>query len=219
MVNNQDNWEKITNITEEYDPEPNLASDVILKLNQKESTVKFKKTPSVFILVAICFVLLASILICIMFNKKDDSKLYLNDKDLSIVQVEDIDKFVAENALHIFYNNSPNCNTQSVIINADQRLAYVVQSYYFISEEGFENVNLKIVFIDAVYNFSEDFLLLDESMQVADIDIKYDIVSGDSGNKVYAKFKIDKIEYYLEIRDISDAESTLSGVILSLINK
>lgn len=217
MINNQDNWEKITNLTNEYEPELDLANDVILKLNQRESTVKFKKASSVWVIVAICFVLVVAIFIGVFINK-NNNKLYLKDNDLSIVKVEDVNKFVAENKLDIFYNNSPNCNTQSVFIDSDQRLAYIEQSYYFMSEDGFEFVNLKIVFIDAVYNFSENFTLLSKATQVADIDINYDTILSDSGNNVYAKFSINKVGYYLEINDVANIEITLSGIILSLIN-
>lgn len=218
MINNQDNWEKITNLTDEYDPEPDLASDVILKLNQRESTVKFKKVLPVWGIAILCLVVVAFILIYCFYNKKSDT-LFLSNNDLSATKVEDIDKFVEDRSLNIFYNNSPNCNTQSVVINSDQRLAYIEQNYYYISAEGFEEVNLKIVLVNAIYSFSESFNLLNEQIKVESINLNYNNVSGTTNNSLYAKFVIDKVEYYLEIKNVSDAETTLSGVILSLINK
>lgn len=218
MINNQDNWEKITNLADEYDPKPDLANDAILKLNQRESTVKYKKILPIGCIVALLLLIVTAVLLLSFCNKSNDV-LFLSDNDLSATRVENIEKFVEERNLNIYFDNSPNCETQSVVINSDQRLAYIEQKYYFIGAESFENVNLKIILINATYDFSRTFMVLDKTIQVNNIDINYDIVSRNSVNTVYAKFTNDKVDYFLEILNVSNAETTLNGVVLSLINK
>ena len=43
MEENQDLFEKLRQIRDSYDPDPDLANRVIEKINQREATVAFKK--------------------------------------------------------------------------------------------------------------------------------------------------------------------------------
>lgn len=43
MEDKQDSWEKFLNLTDEYQPDLEIANRVIEKINQRESTVAFRK--------------------------------------------------------------------------------------------------------------------------------------------------------------------------------
>ena len=68
MEDKQDNWEKFLNLTDEYQPDPEIANRVIEKINQRESTVAFKKPliTKKFTIILSCF-LCAVIVFLVVF--------------------------------------------------------------------------------------------------------------------------------------------------------
>ena len=218
MENKKDNWEKITNLTEEYQPNSDLASEAILKINQKEPTVKFKKFVPVWMIIAFIFVLIIVSLLIGLLSKKG-VKLYLKEDELRIVKIEDIDGFVKDKELDILYYNFPNCSSQSIELKDNDDIAYIEQNFFFIGAESFEQVNFKIILVDAIYSFSESFTILENKTQISNVEIEYNVNIGDGSNNLYAKFAINDKEYCLEIRDVKDIDATLTGVIGLLINK
>lgn len=217
MKQNQDNWGKIINITDDYQPNADLANEAIAKINQRESTVKFKKTMPIWCTVAVCLMLCVVILItCIFTNKKE--VLYLSDESLNLNEIIDINDFVDTNNLSIQYINSIDSYNKCATLKENGRVAYIEQNFYYVGNNSFEQVILKIVLIKATYEFSENYIDLTNILYVDSVEAKYCIVQRNMRQNLYSKFSIGAIDYYLEIEDFHDQDDALTGVINLLLN-
>lgn len=212
MDEKQNTWGKITKITKEYQPKDDLASEAITKINQRESTFTFKKIIPLWFIIALCFVMIVAIILVSVLFKTNSDPLYLSDAALEITEIDDLDKLVEENNLNIFYIKAENCYNKCARIKADGRIAYIEQSFLYISSAGFEQINIKIVLIDATYKFSERFTVMDKSETFSGIKVDYTIYQNVSSN-LYALFKQNIASYYLEIPNITGNEGTLKGVV------
>ncbi len=70
----EDIFEKLEQIKNNYEPNPDLANNVIQKINQRESTVTFKKPTPKWVWCVVCAVLVAiafAVIMSVHFTKSD----------------------------------------------------------------------------------------------------------------------------------------------------
>lgn len=204
MHKNQDDWEKLVNITEEYEPNPDLADRVIDKLNRRENAVKFKKPRKLWLGLAASLAVCAIALIVflpIFFNNAEI--IYYSENDISYASVEDMNKFVEENNLDCKYYSTGLVTSQVAYIQESNQFAYINQKMTYIDENGFDFVDLKIVLLDnAQFSFYGKFEELNNTSVVSDISVSYLIEGLNNNVTLLVKFDYDNLSYYMEIETV-----------------
>lgn len=225
MDEEKNKWEKLVNLTEEYDPDPNLASEVLAKINQRESTVKFRRRLPLFIALALflaCAVFLAIFLPLYLSPEKPNPNpvedIFYSEDSITYYTVENIDDFVTENNLNIHYYTNEISLNQAAHLKENNELVYIAQETYFFTDISADKVILNIVLIpNAEFDFCENYSSLPLTVSVSGISVQY--LKDTKDTFVYrAKFTYEDITYYLEINTVDDSADKLEEYINILIN-
>ncbi len=229
MEDKQDNWEKFLNLTEEYQPDPEIANRVIEKINQRESTVVFKKTyKPKGLAIALSCVLFAVIVFLVVFfplycsRNNSGITLYTSDK-IEFETIEDIDSFVVENGYNIKYFDAEIINNRKGVIKSNSKVGYIMQDVVFIGEQGLDTIVLRIVVLpNSRFEFHNDYETLKQSSMISGITVKYSL-NFEIGNteplaKYSAKFEFNDYFYFLDLETPETDIAVLEKYINILIN-
>lgn len=222
MKQEQDKWEKLIHLTETYEPNADLAENVIQKINQKESTVKFKKPISWQVSIAVCFLICCiglAIFLPVYLSGRTPVNMYFSEDSLEIVDVTDVEAFARDNRLSIQYYSYATVKTRCAKIKEEDEWAYLVQDMIYIGETGFDTINLKVVLIqNTTFDFYIDFNSLPLITDVTDIPIEYAVTEKDDENECKAKFSYEGSTYYLEIKTTDGGTAAIQKYVNLLIN-
>lgn len=220
----EDIFEKLEQIKNNYEPNPDLANNVIQKINQREATVTFKKPIPKWVWYVVCAVLVAiafAVIMSVHFTKSDTKiTIYSADK-VEVDRIDDLEMFIVENNLNIKYFNE-NTSTNSIARVKDTgELAYIIQNFDGIGNSGFDYIDLKVVLLpNSEFEFYSGFNELTENIAVLglNVDFSCDIDVLSQINHYKAKFIFEDKQYFLEIDTYDSGTEVLEKYIKQLIN-
>lgn len=218
----EDIFEKLEQIKNDYEPNPDLANNVIQKINQRESTVTFKKPIPKWVWYVVCAVLAAIAFVVIMsvhFTKSDTQITIYSAENIEIEKIEDLDSFINENNLDCRYFDNKDAFNNIALIKDTRKIAYLVQAVDCIGESGFDSIELKVVLLkNAEFEFYSEFALITEQTVVSGINVLYQISETIDQNNIKAKFVFEGKQYFLEIDTYDSGTEVLEKYINQLIN-
>lgn len=221
MEDKQDLFEKLIQITDSYEPDPDLAKRVIEKINQREATVTFKEPVPKWFWVALSCILAVTLVVFLSFYLTlPGSKITIySAESIEVEEIDNLENFVLENNLNFkFFNNELSRNSIAKIKNTDT-FAYVMQIFNGIGETGFDIIELKVVLMsNAEFEFYTSYSTLTNSILINNIDIQYMILNGVSSVRLYAKFDFEDKGYFLEIQTYDSGTAVLEKYINQLLN-
>lgn len=228
MEDKQDSWEKFLNLTEEYQPDPEIANRVIEKINQRESTVTFKKPlitkKYTIILSCVLFVVVAflAVFFPVYCNRNSSMTLYTSDK-IEFETIDDMEDFVVENDFKFRYYNADIINNRKGVIKSNSKIGFVKQDVVFIGDKGFDTVVLRIVVMpNARFEFFNEYETLKQSCSISGLTVNYSL-NVEIGNteplaKFSAKFEFNDYAYFLDLETPETETAVLEKYIKILIN-
>lgn len=218
----EDIFEKLEQIKNDYEPNPDLANNVIQKINQRESTVTFTKPIPKWVWYVVCAVLAAIAFVVIMsvhFTKSDTQITIYSAENIEIEKIEDLDSFINENNLDCRYFDNKDAFNNIALIKDTRKIAYLVQAVDCIGESGFDSIELKVVLLkNAEFEFYSEFALITEQTVVSGINVLYQISETIDQNNIKAKFVFENKQYFLEIDTYDSGTEVLEKYINQLIN-
>ena len=241
MDNRQDKLNKLINITDEYEVDTNLAQQAIASIEQKKQTsIRAKLLPKqpkrveqygeVAVQTKVSTVKWASIVACCMllvclsvvlpvYFSSQNKTIYYSDELLEFEYIEDVQLFQQEHNIQFKYFSYPTVQTQVASVLETDQIAYLSQNMVYMSDMGFDVVNLNIVILTGVeYEFSSNYNSLSEEIVVSDVLIIYEIIIEEEQNIYLAKFNYNNVEYYLEISTSEDKLEKITQYVNLLIN-
>lgn len=241
MDNRQDKLNKLINITNEYEVDTNLAQQAIASIEQKKQTsIRAKLLPKqpkrveqygeVAVQTKVSTVKWASIVACCMllvclsvvlpvYFSSQNKTIYYSDELLEFEYIEDVQLFQQEHNIQFKYFSYPTVQTQVASVLETDQIAYLSQNMVYMSDMGFDVVNLNIVILTGVeYEFSSNYNSLSEEIVVSDVLIIYEIIIEEEQNIYLAKFNYNNVEYYLEISTSEDNLEKITQYVNLLIN-
>lgn len=220
----EDIFEKLEQIKNDYEPNPDLANNVIQKINQRESTVTFKKPIPKWVGYVVCAVLAAIAFVVIMsvhFTKSDTQITIYSAENIEIEKIEDLDSFINENNLDCRYFDNKDAFNNIALIKDTRKNAYLIQTFDCVGDSGFDSLELKVVLLQkSEFEFFNGFNSLTETVFISDlkIDYKIDISLLGETNHYKAKFVFENKQYFLEIDTYDSGTEVLEKYINQLIN-
>ena len=222
MEENQDLFEKLRQIRDSYDPDPDLANRVIEKINQREATVAFKKPVPKWIWYLIGGLIAAFLAVFLPVYLTRNSKLVIySSENIIFEDISNMDGFLSENNLNFKYFKTEPENDRLAKIKDNGIYAYITQEFTGIGENGFDVVVLNVVLMkNAEFEFYNSFNSLNEKTVINKININYSIYNSinDNSSNILAKFVLKGKTYFLEIDTQYDGTAVLEKYINQLLN-
>ena len=227
MEDKQDNWEKFLNLTDGYQPDPEIANRVIEKINQRENTVTFRKPllTKKFAIILWCFLFTVGAFLAVFFpvyckGSKPDITLYTLE-NIEFEGIDNMNDFVETNNYDISYFNTDLVNNRVAKIKSNSKIGYISQNTVFIGESGIDKILLQIIVLpDSSFEFCKQYESLEHVIDIDNLTISYskndDI--GSTGYKYKAKFNLKNYDYYLELETPETETAVLEKYINILIN-
>ncbi len=224
MEENQDLFEKLRQIRDSYDPDPDLANRVIEKINQREATVAFKKPVPKWIWYLIGGLIAAFLAVFLpVYLTRNNSKLVIySSENIIFEDISDMDGFLSENNLNFKYFKTELENNRLAKIKDKGTYAYLTQNFRSIGESGFDVVSLNVVLLkNSEFEFYKEYTELTQTMDISKINVNYSISeSFIGGNKSVckAKFIYENKTYFLQIDTQDGGTAVLEKYINQLLN-
>lgn len=176
--------------------------------------VSRKKTR--ILMLALCgaaLLLVVGILLICFLGKPKDEILYFDDEAVYSDNIADIEQFIDENKLSFLYYTEGCINSQYAAnyLVENGALVFIQQNAMFLSQSGFDIIQLGVCFSNDIFKAFDDFNALNESVIVDDITVNYRSVTSDR-NYIYSKFVADDVVYYLSIETSGGVEVLQSYV-------
>lgn len=235
MATNENKWDKLTNIPNEYKEDSGIAQKAILEIQQrqtKKAKVNFfarswKKMLAVCTSVALFF----GLGIGMYFSERRSGEetpnvpqapmvVYYDRELLQVNKVADVEVFLESIHRDILYF-SENSTTRCASIAETEEPAYLMQDMLYVGGSGFDQVNLKIVLLEnAIFDFEELFEELTYSIELNQISILYQptINIEDNQQTIYAKMGYDGNMYYFSIISNGEPESVVKQYVELLLD-
>lgn len=144
--------------------------------------------------------------------------IYYDYEEIKTENVEDISVFMEENNLSCkYYRGTAFSNTyQAGYIAENSILAYLQQQSLVFAAEGFDTMELGIVFVEGKFREFDDFEDLTETIEIDGLSVQYLQEEQANGSCIlYASFRLDSLVYYLQVTTQS-AEGKLETYIGAL---
>ena len=238
MSKKKDNWERLMNIPDDYEYDPEIAQRAIEQIEREKAEKQAKKDwwkkqwKPMAISLATCAALIA-VFIPVYHSffqsqlevppnsgSENSSTVYYDENKLTFVAVTDVATYVQEQGLELKYFSYPTVETNSAWISDANEFAFLKQEMLYIGVDGFDQVHLwSVVMTDADFDFEEFFNEADKEVTVLEIKVDYMIIEeyNSAQKQVYAKFTYESIDYYLEITTTGEAEIKIEQYVNMLI--
>ena len=238
MSEKKDNWERLINLPDEYEHDPEIAQRAIEQIEREKAQKQVKEQwfkkhwRPMAVSLATCAVALAVFIpvyhsffqsqLEVPPNSSSDSSstIYYEDIQLTVERVTDIVTFVQTQGLALKYFNYPTAITHSAVVTDTNQFAFLKQEMLYIGADGFDQVNLwSVVMTDAEFDFEEFFNDSNEEITISSINVDYITTSKENEieKDIYAKFTYESVDYYLEITTEGEAETKIAQFVTMLI--
>ena len=238
MSEKKDNWERLINLPDEYEHDPEIAQRAIEQIEREKAQKQVKghwfkrHWRPMSVSLATCAVALAVFIpvyhsffqsqLEVPPNSSSDSSstIYYEDIQLTVERVTDIVTFVQTQGLALKYFNYPTAITHSAVVTDTNEFAFLKQEMLYIGADGFDQVNLwSVVMTDAEFDFEETFPKTEYEVTVSVIKVEYMTKAevGTGKQEIQAKFTYESVDYYLELTTAGKAEAKIEQYVNMLI--
>lgn len=220
MEDKQDLFDKLMQMKDSYEPNPELPEKVLQKINQRESTVAFREpAPKWFWVALACLFAAAVIVYCSVYFTRPFSKIKVySEESLEMNEIDAMQNFVSQTKLEFLYFDNDEQNSVALVRKTGEK-AYVLQDFEGAGQSGFEYVKFYIVLLhNAQFEFYDVFTSLNDTTELYGIDIQYTVLSRMDKNEVYAKFEYEEYSYFLEVRTNDSGTAALERYVGQLMN-
>lgn len=223
MEDEQDLFDKLIQIKDSYEPDPDLANKVIERINQREATVAFKEPAPKWFWFALVGILVAAavVFLSVYLTRTTDIKITIySAEQIEVEEIDNLENFISDNNLDLKLFKDKYAINSIAKIKDTGAFAYVTQSFDDIGETGFDSIELKVVLLqNAEFEFFTSYSSLNHTTLMANINIQYSIFDDNmNNNRLCAKFNFEEKTYFLEIRTNDSETAVLEKYINQLLN-
>ncbi len=188
------------------------------KKERRARLVRRRLLPSL----AILLVLLIPLCIGIpgMLTLDDEEGNYYLGEEVRYEQVnEEIEEFIKRNDLVLCYfdENYLSSSVAAYYLIENDKLVYLMQEVFFLSDTGLDTVSLGIVFTNDTFQQFDDFNKMTDSAEIAGVEVDYKTETANGMDVVRSRFSYEQVSYFLEITTIS-ADGVLEQYITELLS-
>lgn len=188
------------------------------KKERRARLVRRRLLPSL----AILLVLLIPLCIGIpgMLTLDDEEGNYYLGEEVRYEQVnEEIEEFIKRNDLVLCYfdENYLSSSVAAYYLIENDKLVYLMQEVFFLSDTGLDTVSLGIVFTNDTFQQFDDFNKMTDSAEIAGVEVDYKTETANGMDVVRSRFSYEQVSYFLEITTIS-ADGVLERYITELLS-
>lgn len=221
MNRRENNWEKIVNLPDDYQPNQDLAQNAIKKIKARKinDTKRMHKTvwTSIAASFAVFIVGLSVFLPIYLTASRNNEKLYYSNENVTFSPIEDISGFVAQNNLDIFYFDNNMTTSHCAYTTDDNKLAFISQSTVFVEESHIAIVTMKIVLLkNADFYFCVDYNGLTDSLMITGTKVYY-LIPDVEEQLCRIRFTLNNVTYYIDIDSDYYSLETIEKYITLLI--
>lgn len=218
MPNKQDKWERLNNMLDEYQVDESLAQNAI----NKAMAEKYKKKGFSWKWLAIsmsALVLVLAIVLPICLYPKAVETQYFEEQNVYAETIEDMSVFISENKLNTKALELINGENQKYFIKDTNELAYFKQNGIYVSDTGFDTVQLYVVVKpNSEFDFCEGFSNLTQMIECNKIFVNYYVTPKGTQSSITAYFEAKGYRYYIEITTYGVVEEKLNFYVNLLVN-
>ena len=226
----KDKWEKLTELPEEYEVNPDLAKNAMQIIQAKQAEKASKKGWWHIHWKKLTYALAACVVFVGVFipvyqayfaPEQPPQIIYYADETIETYKIDDVNTFVSENQLSVKYFSLPNTNTQKALLAENDTLGYLSQRTIYMDATGFDQVGLyAVVLQNAEFSFEKDYESMTANVVYNAISIQYERKTDVSSKAlVLAKFSADNVKYYLEIQTAGEAEAKVLQYVAMLMQE
>lgn len=238
MSEKKDNWERLMNIPDDYEYDPEIAQRAIEQIEREKAEKQARKAwwkkqwKPMAISLATCAVALA-VFIPVYHSffqsqlevppnsgSENSSTVYFDDNEITFTKITDVSTYVQEQNLAVSFFDYQTVTTYTAVITDSNEFAFLKQEMLYIGADGFDQVHLwSVVMTDAEFDFEEFFNDSNEEITISSINVDYITTSKENEieKDIYAKFTYESVDYYLEITTEGEAETKIEQFVTMLI--
>lgn len=238
MSKKKDNWERLMNIPDEYEYDPEIAQRAIEQIEREKAEKQAKKAwwkkqwKPMAISLASCAVALA-VFIPVYHSffqsqlevppdssSENSSTIYYDEESITLNPISDVANYVQTQGLALKYYDYPTTINHCALITETNEFAFLRQEMLYIGADGFDQVNLwSVVMTDADFDFEETFPKTEHEVTVSGIKVDYATKTelNSLERNIQAKFIYQSVDYYLEIVTEGEAEAKIEQYVNMLI--
>ena len=209
----KDKWDKLTNLVDEYECVEGLDKKAIEQIKESEEQKNKKKFSwKAFSFGAVAIALVFAIALPIYFSLKNKTPevRYYEDANITVTETTELANEIAQNnvsAKSLELINSVDQVAKTVETN---EFAYFVQKGLYITNVGFDKVELRVVVLqNAKFDFEQNYADLLTELDVNGVKVIYKNSIVFLNNVIKMSFEYNGYKYYLEITSGSDVEETV----------
>lgn len=219
MENKQDKWNKLINITNEYDENPETVQNAIRKIEQRKKRKRINSPLKWLSVAASCILIIGVSVFLPVYFSSQQSVVYYSPSSLEYAEISDIEQFKEDNNLNIKCFTDEVTSSQIVyVIDTDER-AFITQHAFYLGESGIDEVTLYIVLMkNARFDFYRDYEDAETSLSVGDIEVYYSNIRIDDMSYYSVKFWYGEVDYYMTINSYDDTTDKIVQYVNLLIN-
>ncbi len=220
MEDKQDLFDKLMQMKDSYEPNPELPEKVLQKINQRESTVAFREPAPKWFWVALACLFAATVIVyCSVYFTRPFSKINIySAESLEMNEIDAMQNFVSQTQLDFLYFDNDEHNSVALVRKTGEK-AYILQEFQGAGQSGFDSVKFYIVMLpDAEFDFSAEYSAMNGLTALYGIDIQYTVLSRMDKNEVYAKFGYEEYSYFLQVTSNDSGTAVLERYVGQLMN-
>lgn len=220
MEDKQDLFDKLMQMKDSYEPNPELPEKVLQKINQRESTVAFREPAPKWFWVALACLFASTIIVyCSVYFTRPFSNIKIySAESLEMYEIDAMQNFVSQTQLDFLYFDNDEHNSVALVRKTGEK-AYILQDFENAGQIAFDTVKFYIVLLhNAQFEFYDVFTSLNDTAQLYDIEVEYAILNNAGKNVVYAKFEYGEYYYFLEVTSNDSGTAVLERYVGQLMN-
>ena len=225
MDDKENKRDRLLNMPQEYEQNPETVQRVIREAMAKKAvrkTSRFDMHWKKIVVGAASLVLAVGIFLPVYFSlrKPQVEVVYYESTMVELVELSDMDAFVAENDITANYFTYQTVKNQYAKVTESGAIAYLMQDMVYMNSNGLDVVNMKAVVLkNSKFQFEESFVLVEQELNVGEVTINYRYTPKTMDDKisVFAKFVYEDVKYYLEIETKSEADAALEQYVTMLL--
>ena len=219
MKNKQDKWNKLINITNEYDENPEIARNAIRQIEQSKVKKRIGFPLKWLSVAAGCIVIIGVSVILPVYFSSQPSVVYYSTSSLEYTEVNDIERYKEDNNLNFNCLIDGVTSSQVITVIESGDLAFIAQRAFYLGQSGIDEVTLHIVLMEnARFDFYLDYENAKMSLSVGDVEVYYSNTKVDDMSYYKVKFEYGEVDYYMTINSYDDTTDKVVQYVNLLIN-
>lgn len=188
------------------------------KKERRARLVRRRLLPSLAILLVLLIPLCIGIPSMLTLDD-EEGNYYLGEDVKASAITQDLSVFMAENEVKGYYFEQGYMSSAAFAyyLIENDKLVYLMQEVFFLSDTGLDTVSLGIVFTNDTFQQFDDFYKMTDSAEIAGVEVDYKTETANGMDVVRSRFSYEQASYFLEITTIS-ADGVLEQYITELLS-